>query len=248
MIPVNALTAVFRSMLGWPYATPGSNDSRGIDCSGAFVYAYRQFGESIYHGSNRIIRVFCHDVRRVASVDELKVGMAIFKAREDLSRLKAEYKPGGRYYDAALPCDYYHMGLVTSVRPLEIINATPPRVRIDSDLSKWRCAGYLNAVDYAGSAPGPGPVYAEVTAPSGRTVNLRRSPSKTAAVLVRVPIGETVEVLAQTSELWWNVRYGRYAGYMMREFLVMLPPDGPETPQSSNEGCAPAPRPLAEAP
>lgn len=247
MIPVNALIAVFRSMLGWPYASPGYNDSRGVDCSGAFVYAYRQFGESIYHGSNRIIRVYCHDVRRVTGVDELKVGMVIFKARDDLSRMKAEYKPGGRYYNAALPCDYYHMGLVTSVRPLEIINATPPRVRIDSDLSKWCCAGYLNAVDYAGGAPGPepGPVYARVDAPSGRTVNLRRGPSKTTAVLVRVPIGETVEVLAQTSELWWNVRYGRHTGYMMREFLVML---DPETPQNSDEGCAPAPRPSEEAP
>lgn len=245
MIPVNALTAVFRSMLGWPYASPGYNDSRGVDCSGAFVYAYRQFNESIYHGSNRIIRVYCHDVRRITGVDGLKVGMAIFKARDDLSRMKAEYKPGGRYYNAALPCDYYHMGLVTSVRPLEIINATPPRVRIDTDLSKWSCAGYLNAVDYAGDGPDPepGPVYAEVTAPSGRTVNLRRGPSKTTVVLVRVPIGETVEVLDQPDGLWWNVRYGRYTGYMMREFLVMLAPDSPEMPQNSNEGCAPAPGP-----
>ena len=40
-------------------------------------------------------------------------------------------------------------GLVVSVRPLKIINATPPSVRIDTDLSRWYCAGELNAVDYA---------------------------------------------------------------------------------------------------
>ena len=67
--------------------------------------------------------------------------MAIFKSRKDLSRMKAEYKPGGRYFDPALPDDYYHMGLVVSVNPLQMINATPPAVRIDTDLSRWQYAG-----------------------------------------------------------------------------------------------------------
>lgn len=127
MIPVNKLVDVFNSMIGWPYATPGYNDSRGVDCSGAFVYAYKQFGESIYHGSNRIIRVYCHDVKTVTSASQLRVGMAIFKSRTDLSKMKAEYKPGGRYYDPALPYDYYHVGLVTSVNPLKIVNGNPSR-------------------------------------------------------------------------------------------------------------------------
>ena len=143
MIPVNKLVDVFNSMIGWPYATPGYNDSRGVDCSGAFVYAYKQFGESIYHGSNRIIRVYCHDVKTVTSASQLRVGMAIFKSRTDLSKMKAEYKPGGRYYDPALPYDYYHVGLVTSVNPLKIVNATPPVVRVDTNLSVWCCAGWI---------------------------------------------------------------------------------------------------------
>ena len=74
MIPVNKLVEVFYTMLGWPYASPGTNGSAGIDCSGAFVYAYKQFGERIYHGSNRIVRVYCHDVRRVTSASQLRVG------------------------------------------------------------------------------------------------------------------------------------------------------------------------------
>ncbi len=232
MIPVDKLVEVFHSMLGWPYVTPGYNNSRGVDCSGAFVYAYKQFGERIYHGSNRIIRVYCHDVKTVTSVSQLKVGMAIFKSRADLSKMKAEYKPGGRYYDAELPNDYYHMGLVVSVSPLKIINATPPRVRVDTDLSKWCCAGYLNAVDYAGgdsSAPAPGPEpgidpagkTATVVAEQGATVNLRREPTKRSVVLVRVPLGKSVDVLEKTSDEWWRVRYERYTGYMMREFLSL---------------------------
>lgn len=216
MIPIRELIAVFRSMLGWPYASPGSNSRNGIDCSGAFVYAYRQFGKSIYHGSNRIIRRYCHDVRK-RRLDELQAGMAIFKSRIDLSRMKAEYKPGGRYYDPSLPDDYYHMGLVASVYPLEIINATPPKVRIDSDLSKWCCAGWLNAVDYDTEETKS---TATVYALTGSTVNLRAAPSLSAVVRFRVPLGETVTVLDKTNDLWWQVRYRQYTGYMMREFLI----------------------------
>ena len=38
------MIADFEEMLGWLYASPGSNDQRGIDCSGAFVRAYRLQG------------------------------------------------------------------------------------------------------------------------------------------------------------------------------------------------------------
>ena len=48
----------FNEIIGWPYASPGTNDENGIDCSGAFVRAYRAAGKNIYHGSNRIERVF----------------------------------------------------------------------------------------------------------------------------------------------------------------------------------------------
>ena len=31
------IQALSASCLGWPYVSPGTNDSRGIDCSGLFV-------------------------------------------------------------------------------------------------------------------------------------------------------------------------------------------------------------------
>lgn len=242
MIQVSALVDVFRTIIGWPYASPGTNNAQGIDCSGAFVYAYQKFGQRIFHGSNRIIREYCHDVRTVTSPSQLKVGMAIFKSRTDLSRMKAEYKPGGQYYNPALPNDYYHIGLVASVNPLQIINATTPKARIDNVLSKWCCAGYLNAVNYGasegggtgggtggetgGESGGSGDAFtALVTAPTGQTVNLRSAPSKSATVLMRVPITQTVAVLEETNADWWRVRYekpvpsNQVTGYMMSEFL-----------------------------
>lgn len=225
MIQVDSLIAVFRNILGWPYVSPGTNDSRGIDCSGAFVYAYRKLGKSIYHGSNRIIREYCWGVKPVTTTAGLKKGMAIFKAKENTNGMSSIYKPRGSYYNAALPHDYYHIGIVASVSPLQIINATKPYARIDSDLSKWHAVGYLNAVDYTGGEEGdggndlPSPATALVHAPSGGTVNLRKRPDKASIVMVRVPIGKKVNVLKIENDTWWQITYQKYTGYMMSEFL-----------------------------
>lgn len=219
MIPVRKLIQVFHSMLGWPYVTPGTSNAKGIDCSGAFVYAYRQFGERIYHGSNRIARIYCREMKRVTASTRLEPGMAIFKSRSDLSRMKGEYKPGGAYYDPNLTEDFYHIGLVVSVEPLQIINATPPKVRIDDRLSRWQWAGYLKAVDYSPADPETGETCAQVTAESGSTVNIRKKPSLKAAVLAKVPLGQRVAVREKTNMEWWKVAYLQFTGYMMRKFL-----------------------------
>ncbi len=220
MITVAQIVAAFRNIIGWPYKSPGSNNKNGIDCSGAFVYAYKLYGQSIYHGSNRIIRVYCKEAQAITSVGQLRPGMAVFKYRTDLSQMSDIYKPGGQYYDPDLPYDYYHMGLVSSVEPLQIIHATTPVAKVDTTLSGgWRVAANLSAVDYQAAPPTPEPSYAVTIAPSGSTVNLRRSPTKQSVVLVRVPLGQTVRVNEAYDDVWWNVTYQRTTGYMMREFL-----------------------------
>ncbi len=222
MIPVQELIQVFHQMIGWPYATPGVNGPGGIDCSGAFVYAYRQFGQSIYHGSNRIARVFCHDLRPVTDAKALRPGMVIFKSRQNTDGMKAEYKPGGRYYNPEFPQDFYHMGLVAGVSPLQIINATRPRVLISKALKGWTYAGLLNAVSYDEGAPAPAASQAVVSAESGGSVNLRSRPQAGAAIVVRVPLGQLVDVLDKTNDDWWHVRYQSSEGYMMSRFLKQI--------------------------
>ena len=57
LIPVNELIGAFQVMLTehWKYVAGGS--MRGaVDCSGAFVYAFEQFSDTIAHGSNAIAR------------------------------------------------------------------------------------------------------------------------------------------------------------------------------------------------
>ena len=46
------------------------------DCSGAFVYVYKKYNLSIYHGSNRIARKY---IEEVLPISEAKPGMAAFK-------------------------------------------------------------------------------------------------------------------------------------------------------------------------
>ena len=161
MINIDKLIADFEDCLGWPYQTPGTNDSRGIDCSGMFVRAYRLQGQRIYHGSNTIWRKHLGDKGRIDSVRDLKPGMAVFK-----------WKPETPAKFSDDEGDFCHIGLVTSVNPLRIIHASTEgmKVKADRKIGKWKYWGVLAAADMAaGTAP------AQVTAVSEfPTATLRR--------------------------------------------------------------------------
>lgn len=223
MISRDRLIQRFEEIIGWPYKSPGSNDRNGIDCSGAFVRAFRLEGGSIFHGSNRIIRVHCRDVRRITSEADLAPGMAVFKGRENAGGLSAIYKPGGKYYDPGLLLDYYHIGLVADTAPLRIIHATTPNAKVDTVIGKWLMAGYLLDIDYReeeieGVSENREAI---VTASKGSTVNFRQQP-KNGAALVRqwpkLPVGEKVSVLASEGA-WTRVNHNGAVGYIKSEFL-----------------------------
>lgn len=57
-----------------------------------------------------------------------------------------------------------------------------------------------------------------VTADSGSTVNLRMRPDKAASVLVKMPIGETVQVLSVENG-WATIQRDGVTGYMMAQYL-----------------------------
>ena len=59
---------------------------------------------------------------------------------------------------------------------------------------------------------------AKVVAASGSTVNLRAQPSTDAQKLYAVPVGNTVQVIAESAD-WCQIIYGQQTGYMMRKFL-----------------------------
>ena len=57
-----------------------------------------------------------------------------------------------------------------------------------------------------------------VWAPEGTTVNLRKKPSRSAALVERIPVGSEAELLDRTDG-WCRIRYGGWTGWMMSEYL-----------------------------
>jgi hypothetical protein len=66
--------------------------------------------------------------------------------------------------------------------------------------------------------PGSFPFQAKVTATSGGTVNLRKSASTNAGIVLRIKLGETVTVTGEEND-WYKVTYNTASGYMMKKFL-----------------------------
>ena len=157
MINIDKLIADFEDCLGWPYKIPGTNDSRGIDCSGMFVRAYRLQGQRIYHGSNTIWRKHLGKKGRIDSVRDLKPGMAVFKWKPETP---AKFRDGEG--------DFCHIGLVTSVNPLRIVHASTEgmKVKADRKIGKWKYWGILAAADMENDAAIAPELPADIDIPS----------------------------------------------------------------------------------
>ena len=211
MLDVNKLIASVEECLGWPYVSPGTNDSRGIDCSGLFVKAFRDQGASIYHGSNTIYRKYCSEKGKLTSVSQLRPGMAVFKWNANTPE---------KFNDGL--GDFQHIGLVTSTNPLRIVHASSAAgcVTTDTKFGKWGYWGWLKDVKKPDgqSTVQPEPAegdeesvvdeeFATVIADSGSTVNMRTKAKTSAPLVERVPLGARVEVLG-TCGSWTKVKFG----------------------------------------
>ena len=93
---------------------------------------------------------------------------------------------------------------------------------------KWTHWGIPKGLYGPGSTTGPDPKpdptpipsgnQAKVTASSGKTVNLRKSPSTNSGIVLRIKLGETVTILGEEND-WYKVSYKSSTGYMMKKFL-----------------------------
>lgn len=222
-ITASAILGDFHRMLAeqWKY-TAGASETGNVDCSGAFVWSFRQHGQSIYHGSNRIART---EVIELVPISAAKPGMAVFKCRNPSDAryaLPSGYKQGGKYYNGDLR-DFYHIGLMGEDG--KVLNAQSSATGfVASPIKSWTCAGQLKKVDYKEEKQVEDSYTAGVSyvgrvyATSGRTVNLRAEPSKSAKVLEKVKIGTTVNVIG-TADGWLHVETETNQGYMMEEFV-----------------------------
>ena len=221
------------------YRLGGDGSDGTCDCIGLIIGAIRRAGGSWtgIHGSNYAARYEMRELLPVTEAGELNLGDVVYKAR---TPGQAGYALPERYKNDPDQRDYYHVGVVTAVEPLEITHCTGPGIVRDTKLGRWTYRGRLEKVDYDGTEVVETMVQtATVVADSGSKVKMRSKPSTSDGLYWEVPVGALVQV-AEVSGEWAKVRYGDRTGYMMAKFLVMDAPTqgATQTTPGSNQGDA----------
>ena len=227
-----AMVAKIKS-LNPKYRQPGDGSDGTCDCIGLIIGAIRRMGLKWtgIHGSNWAARKEFVELKKITSASQLELGDVVLKAVEQGEKgwdLPSRYRKGGQYYNGDLR-DYYHAGVVTSINPFNITHMST-RMTVDTKLGRWNYGGKLRILVNAskdGVTPTPSPdtpttgARAVITAPTGSTVNFRKSPSLKGALIKRVPIGTTVEIVSPGEE-WASIKYNNQTGYMMAKFLDII--------------------------
>lgn len=230
------------------YKQPGDGSNGVCDCIGLIIGAIRRIGLKWtgIHGSNYAARYQAVNLKYIKSESQLNVGDIVFKGVASNGKgkrpcykgtfshkydLPSRYEKGKQYYTGDL-IDYYHVGVVTQVNPLNITHMTTPSVKVDKKLdqmtnSPWNYVAKVKPlvneapIPTSASTPSTG-MEAIVSVMYGTTVNLRQYPSKSCKTYIRVPVGTKVLIIAPGEE-WAQIDYGTRKGwYMMAEFLDVI--------------------------
>ena len=224
------------------YKQPGDGSNGVCDCIGLIIGAIRRMGLKWtgIHGSNYAARYETVDLQAIRGEGSLELGDIVYKAREPGQAkydLPARYKKGQKYYNGDLK-DYYHVGVVTRVDPLNITHMTSPRMKVDSKLGSWawhgKCKPIVDAAE-KGTVPGENTQPAEkpaqtagtgtkaiVTAANGLPVKMREYPSTSCRTWENVKCGTEVTIV-QPGEEWAKINgAGRQGWYMMAKFLDVI--------------------------
>lgn len=221
MNSVTFVEAVQRIAASQPtYRTGGDGSDGTCDCIGLIMGALDK--EFDMHSSNYFARCQMKTLDNLLDESQLHAGAVVYKSRRDTSQLHARYQPGGRYYNGDL-LDYYHVGVVTQVDPLQITHCTSSEningIARDTSIGKWSHVGDLLDVDLADEAEDEQmATIMRVIAQTGETVNVRQRPDSNSPRVGKVNVGQTVNVLEQ-ADGWAKVESGSVRGYMMTEFL-----------------------------
>lgn len=224
------------------YETGHDGSDGQCDCIGMCRGALKRAGAtdiSNMRGTNQAARHTIENLHQFSSASELNVGDVVLKTRDKDDPnmpLPDKYRKGGSDYSEKWgETNFTHIGTVTKTNPLEITHMTSPHALKDTKIGTWSYVGQLPWVGEGGGGGGGGgddPMKARVYAESGTTVNMRKKPSTSSALVERVPIGSIVDVLEKGDE-WCKIAYCDSAGctwrgYMMTQFLQFL--DDPDTP------------------
>ena len=187
----------------------------GCDCIGLLIGALRMSGQNYpgTHGSNYAARYATRDLRRVQSVQDLRLGDAVYKCREQGD---AGYALPDTYRDHPDQRDYYHVGVVTSLAPFTVTHCSTGGIHRDGKPGAWAYVGTFRGVEES-STPG------WIESPNGGKVNLRATPSLSGKRLVLLESGTQVQLHEQAAENWLRVTAEGVAGYVHRDYVTTQP-------------------------
>ena len=219
-----------------PDYVKGASSKEKCDCIGMVKYSLRVNGVTLTTtGTNWTMRNQVENVRKITGTSVLRIGDVVFKSRapgESGYSLPSKYQKGGSAYNGDLN-DYCHIGVVKSVKPLQIIHMTGPTAKTDTSIGKWKWAADLKKQYISDSKPAPSPTptpdpdpepapytdTAYVVAEKGNWVKMRAQPSTSCKLYDEVPVGAKVTVVTKGND-WTRISYGSRKGwYMMTKFL-----------------------------
>ena len=207
------------------------------DCIGFVIGALALEGQKWNgtHGSNYAARYRTRNLHKVTNASQLKLGELVYKHNDPGTEVWNKSFPKATYKNHPDQNDYYHVGVVTSVNPLEISHCSGGGMHYDKKLGKWDYAGECSLVDYGSSTStvttpvsevvsgtavtGPGKALVDV--PDDTTVNVRSAASMSSKVLVKANEGTELNVLS-VSGSWAKVEYSfekTGTGYIMSKFI-----------------------------
>lgn len=213
------------------YRTGGTGADGTCDCIGLIMGAMYALGHKKYdlHSTNYFARYEMDGMYPLTDWQELKIGDLVYKYRPDNGELNERYKPGGTH-DTGDPMDYYHVGAVTSINPLEITHCTQTKningIARDTSIKGWDLYGQMADLEYEDQPENEQPAtvaLAIVYSDNGDPVRMRKTPTTTGSynTITKVPKGAQVDVL-ETDGVWSTVRWDGQRGYMMSRYLRVI--------------------------
>ena len=225
------------------YRIGGVGRDGTCDCIGLVMGAMYELGQRAYdlHSTNYFARFQTLELKKV-NEKELHVGQLLYRARDNQDNLHARYLPSGRYYTGDI-LDYYHVGIVTGIKPLRVVECTEhggvSGIKISDTIKNWHYGGKLRNVLYDESDIGglyeketeedEVVLYKAKVATQDDPLTLRATPN--GRKIGKLPIGAIVDVLAGGE--WSRVRYGDMLGYAASEFLDVVEMEEQPKDQSS---------------
>lgn len=218
-IPVNELISCFERMRDehWDYCLNSAREGC-VDCSGAFVWAYKQFNKTILHGSNSIARLSVGDL---LSISYARPGMVAVKVKD-----WTDDDDTNRWYDSE-PGNVYHIGLViqngSEMNVIEAKGAKWGVVQTKLD-NKWKFVAYLDDVDYTQKMEETIMEYkytGSIHLTSGY-VHLRSQPNITSKSIAKLYHGEPVEIGDSSQPNWYAIKdESGNEGYVYSKYVVI---------------------------